>query len=784
MMKNLHTLAILCALLAMTANAQQPPQASRTWAVVVGISKYQKLPGGQQLQFADRDAALFSEAIQKRGVSAQNVKLLTGIDATTAAIKSAVGNWLARSVAESDTVLIFFSGHGLFEREFGESYLLGYDSDPKDPYATALSVSELGQALARRVRSGRVLVIADAVRRDFFDPESDPGSSKSFEQAFDQMTAARPGLSAIIASGPGEFSREGQRWGGHGVFAKHLTDVLFDGASRTGDLAIAAQDLFELLKGRVAEDTSGKQHPWQSGKTFARGEAARGEPQNAPATAPTADLTPKTTPPNIVASSNPTEGRKPSDADAAPEQKKDVAIRGSINPNQPPAETRPAPSAPRASERPGGTPPANAIKKEPASADGSDKRPSAPVIPEGRKPGSVAAANKGKTEPPPVVTRVEKPDSGATSASRKKAEAITPQSAPSSNVAPRPAPPVPLSRRAAAPPETDRVKSTQAGPPGELARVDIPIGEVPAPPKPAVNPPSAVAVSPDRVDAQPETLFTPVPAARPDAAPSPLVLQLEAALASGTLIEPRNESAWDLYQQMLSEPSAASDAARLKPALASALTAQGRAIVGGDVRADNISDKVDDFKRAGQMLARARTLAPDNSDIVALEKLSAAEALISLQFYDEAERALAPLQAAKLAAVENALGLVYQGKLDTWRAERAFKRASEIESEWAAPHYNLGLLYRSQQNQAALAEFEAAAANDQSNVTLLVALGDEYFTRQQWKQAGEAFRKAVALKPSDDNLHTKLGHALYSQGLQDEANREYQKAQELRRKRP
>jgi len=222
----------------------------------------------------------------------------------------------------------------------------------------------------------------------------------------------------------------------------------------------------------------------------------------------------------------------------------------------------------------------------------------------------------------------------------------------------------------------------------------------------------------------------------------------------------------------------------LKPVLAQALISQGRAIVGGDVRSDNISDKVDDFKRAGQMLARARSLTPENVDVNSLEKLSAAEALISLQFYDEAERALAPLQAAKLAAVENALGLVYQGKLDAWRAERAFKRASELDTKWAAPHHNLALLYRSQQNQAALGEFEAAAASDPNNLTLLTALGDEYFTRQQWKQAADAFRRAIAVKPSDDNLHTKLGHALYSQGLQEEANREYQKAQELRRRQP
>jgi tetratricopeptide (TPR) repeat protein len=233
---------------------------------------------------------------------------------------------------------------------------------------------------------------------------------------------------------------------------------------------------------------------------------------------------------------------------------------------------------------------------------------------------------------------------------------------------------------------------------------------------------------------------------------------------------------------MILESGTAADASRLKPVLAEALTAQGRAIVSGDVRGDNISDRVDDFKRAGQMLARARVLTPDNGDLSSLEKLSAAEALISLQFYDEAERALAPLQNAKLAAVENALGLVYHGKLDTWRAERAFKRASELDPKWAAPHYNLALLYRSQQNPAALGEFEAAASNDRGNVNVLAALGDEYFTHQQWKQAADVLRKALALSPTDDNLHTKLGHALYSQGLQDEANREYQKAQELRRK--
>src|SRR5262245_25023943 len=229
-LKRSYMLAILFAVIATATSAQQPSQNPKTWALVIGIAKYLKLGGGQQLQFADRDAALFAETIQKRGVSSQNVRVLTGAEATTAGIKSAIGNWLAHAASESDTVVIFFSGHGLYEREFGESYLLAYDSDPKDPYATALSVSELDQALGRRLRSGRVLVIADALRRDFFDPESEPESAKWFEQAFDRLATARPGVSVLIGSGPGEFAREGQRWGGHGVFTRHLADVRFDGA--------------------------------------------------------------------------------------------------------------------------------------------------------------------------------------------------------------------------------------------------------------------------------------------------------------------------------------------------------------------------------------------------------------------------------------------------------------------------------------------------------------------------------------------------------------------------
>jgi tetratricopeptide (TPR) repeat protein len=742
--------ALLMLLIALaTAGAAQQPAQKKTWAVVIGVSKYQKLPGGQQLQFADRDAVAVAEALGKRGVSPLNVRLLIGAEATTAAIKSAIGNWLAKSASGPDTVIIFFSGHGFFERDFGESYLLGYDSDPKDAYGSALSVSEIGQALSHRGRSDHVLLIADALRRDFFDPESDPGSAKSFERTIDQLTASRPGLSAMVASGPGEYSREGQRWGGHGAFTRHFVDSLIEGVDRNGDGTITAGEIFDSVTARLAQDTSNKQHPWRSGSALAQISIAPIERPSAPsATAVRSEPLAKSTSASVTVRAKSEEPKKPNE-------------------------------------------PADKIGQNTASSKPAGARADAASSPNNRKvePTTVAVENTAerRVQPGAVGVGEKSIDPTSASAGARPSGAVP---AAKSGVGSRnvsgstaPAPPPPSTSPLKRPPGTEAINSglPASGDPG---RTEVGIAKIPPAPKPVVNPPRAVLISSDHETVQPEAVLSTVPGPRVETAPSPLVLQVEAAIASRNLIEPKNNCAWDFYQQLASDPGSAADLARLRPRLAQALAAQGRSIVGGDVRSDNISERVDDFKRAGQLLSRSRSLAPQNSEAIVLEKLSAAEALISLQFFDEAGRALSQLQSAKLAAVENAFGLVYQGTLDTWQAERGFKKAIELDSKWAAPHYNLALLYRGQKNQLSLAEFEAAAALDPNNVTIAAALGEEYFARQQWKQAADAFRRTVALKPSDDTLHTKLGHALYSQGLQEEANREYQKARELRGRQP
>ncbi|MEW6211301.1 MAG: tetratricopeptide repeat protein [Acidobacteriota bacterium] len=749
----------------------------KTWAVAIGVSKYPRLPGGQQLQFADRDAEDFAADIRRYGAGATEVRLLTGEQATAAAIKSAIGNWLAASSTENDDVVIFFSGHGLFERKYGESYFLAYDSDANDPFATAISVSDLANALTRRIRARRVVIIADAVRRDLFPPEEDgPADAASFAQSFDALASARQGLSILLASGPGEFSREGARWAGHGVFTRFLLDAMAGNADADQNGSTTVEEIYNFVAKRVPEDTSNKQHVWRAQSQLSEIVLARSQ---AIARAP------QTTPRNRLPEPIKQPAQTPPATSPQPTQKQSEPIAALPKPESPKTEP-PKTEMPKTATPKTESPKPEQPKTEPPKTATPKTEPSKPETPkiEPLKPEPRASQPTPKNETaarnrPAETTRkpeaLPKPESPPARASETENKSNAEKRAPEAATAPRPKP--------VAPPAT---KPINMKPPDNAASVPeasagVKTETLPPPPRPVVQPPR-VAVNAAPPKDQPAPAPSSVTTAPTIAAPSPLILQLEAAIAEGALIEPRGNSAWDIYQRVGADQSAAAEVGRLKIKLADALEKGGLSIVSGDVRADNIADKVDDFKRAGQMLSRARSLRPENAAIVTLEKVSAAQALVALQFYDEAERALSSLQDAKIASVENALGLVYIGKLDNYRAERAFKRAIEIAPAWAAPHYNLALVYRNQKNDAALDELRTAAQLAPDNAEMSAALGDEYFSREQWQNAAETYRKAIAINPSDDALHTKLGHALFSMGLKDEANLEYKKANELRRK--
>jgi hypothetical protein len=114
------------------------------WAVVMGISQYQRLPKEQQLKFADVDAEAFYNFIRSPrggGFPVGNIQRLLNEDAKTAAVRHYLGTWLPRNVKEGDIVYIYFAGHGMAE-PFGaekRAYFVTHDADPQDLNTTAVS---------------------------------------------------------------------------------------------------------------------------------------------------------------------------------------------------------------------------------------------------------------------------------------------------------------------------------------------------------------------------------------------------------------------------------------------------------------------------------------------------------------------------------------------------------------------------------------------------------------------------------------------------------------------
>lgn len=135
------------------------PERSQDFAMVVGVENYQN-KNYPHADFAVRDAKTVAKYFHALGVPQENLKLLTGEEATNAKIKSTL-KWLSRNVEANSRVYFYFSGHGSPEPATQRAYLLPWDGSPEDLEDTAEPVSALYSELAK-MKSKQVLVALDA----------------------------------------------------------------------------------------------------------------------------------------------------------------------------------------------------------------------------------------------------------------------------------------------------------------------------------------------------------------------------------------------------------------------------------------------------------------------------------------------------------------------------------------------------------------------------------------------------------------------------------------------
>jgi uncharacterized caspase-like protein/Flp pilus assembly protein TadD len=246
----------------------------KLWAVVIGVSNYKNLSADAQLKFPHRDAeafAAFLRSPQGGGFPSSQIKVLLNQEATLAAVRTALGTWLARSAEPDDLVYVFFAGHGVVEGE-RDGYLLAYDSDPQNLYATALSVDELNKVMSERLRARLAVLFTDACHAGRLGFASRGVEDKVLVNRFlDEVGKTGQGVFRLLASRPDELSYEDKRWGGgHGVFTNFLLEGLRGRADRDEDGVVRAGELLDYLSEVVPSETKALQHPRAAGNIETR----------------------------------------------------------------------------------------------------------------------------------------------------------------------------------------------------------------------------------------------------------------------------------------------------------------------------------------------------------------------------------------------------------------------------------------------------------------------------------------------------------------------------------
>jgi hypothetical protein len=253
-----------------TLRVQHAERRKNVWAVVVGVNRYPKV---RPLKYAVNDAKIFyNHLVEFSQIPRENVTLLLDQDATLTRMRSTLGTHLKNMAGKDDMVIIFFAGHGATEKDVMspdgdglEKYLLPYDSDPKDLYATAMPMAEVSRIFSR-IQAERLVFIADSCYSGASGGRTIDvsGIRATISDAFLDRVAGGKGRVIITASGANEVSAEYDNIK-QGVFTHYLVEGLKGKADTDKDGAITVDEVYQFVSEAVPRATNQEQHPVKKG---------------------------------------------------------------------------------------------------------------------------------------------------------------------------------------------------------------------------------------------------------------------------------------------------------------------------------------------------------------------------------------------------------------------------------------------------------------------------------------------------------------------------------------
>jgi len=249
--------------------------AGKTYALLIGISRYENDPTPPSLQFADKDAEAFASLLKTPVGGELNepdeIRILTNEKATRAAIDDAVRNFVVPHAGADNTLILFVAAHGIYMTEEQDPvtrrpiekdpYILTYDSNTQDPKTTGYPMDEFRRMIAQQASLfARVFVFVDVCHAD--NVAGIAGGSE-LEPAVQRLFDGRVGdLGLMLAAQARKYAYESSSFGGgHGAFSYFLISGLNGAAALDGNTSITFEDVFHYVSGKVYDYTDRGQMP-------------------------------------------------------------------------------------------------------------------------------------------------------------------------------------------------------------------------------------------------------------------------------------------------------------------------------------------------------------------------------------------------------------------------------------------------------------------------------------------------------------------------------------------
>ncbi len=235
----------------------------KSWAIVVGINKYNVCP---PLEYAVSDAQAVAKKLREIGFD--DVIEILDKEATRERILTVLGSELPKKAGPDDRVLIFFAGHGQTEtlpdgKEQG--YLIPVDGDLSNYFTTAISMQQVRE-ISERVPAKHILYVMDACYSGQGFTRA-IGVEPAINGYLHKITSLRS-VQMITAGGKKEQAVEVQ---GHGLFTQYFLRGLDGEADRDNDLVVTASELGAYLMPQVSRASGNLQTP-QYGRLDGEGE--------------------------------------------------------------------------------------------------------------------------------------------------------------------------------------------------------------------------------------------------------------------------------------------------------------------------------------------------------------------------------------------------------------------------------------------------------------------------------------------------------------------------------